>query len=177
MSDRHIIDVERLVDELKERVVREREAGAYADDFSGVELEVIPLRGDGLVQGFDLLPGEPRVRFRPELGFSSKPVIGIPITLVKRLILRLISFVMDDLARQTDAAVTRLEAGLAAEAAARESSASTHEAAVKAETAAREAVAVDVRGLSERLDQLSQSIDRLPSSCLRLDRRLVRASG
>jgi SAM-dependent methyltransferase len=196
MSDRHIIDVERLVDELKERVAREREAGAYADDLSSVELDVIPPQGDGLVQLFDLQPGEPRVRFRPELGFSSKPVIGIPITLVKKLILRLIFFVMDDLARQTDSAVTRLEAAVAAEAAARESATTSQESAlasqrsalasqesalasqesalasqrselasqkesVQAEIEAREAVAIDVRLLSQRLDELNQSLERL----------------
>ena len=76
--------------------------------------------GDGLAQGFDLAGGGPRVRFRPELGYSSKPVIGPVITLVKKFFLRLIFFVMDDLARQTDTAVTRLESALAAEVAARE---------------------------------------------------------
>ena len=157
MSDPQIIDVVRLVEELKERVAREREAGAYADDLSGVELEVIAPRADVLVEGFDLQPGQPRVRWRPELGFSSKPVIGIPITLVKKLILRLIFFVMDDLARQTDTAVRRLEAAVAAEAAAREAETGAREA----ETVAREAVQLDVQSLSRRLDALSASIDRL----------------
>ena len=171
MSDPQIIDVERLVEELKERVAREREAGAYADDLSGVELEVIPPRDDALVEGFDLQGRQPRIRFRPELGFSSKPVIGIPITLVKRLILRLIFFVLDDLARQTDAAVTRLESALAAEAGARESAAESlrsaalsHETTLQAETAAREAVAVDVKALSQRLDDLDASFERLQLS-------------
>jgi O-antigen chain-terminating methyltransferase len=169
-----IIDVERLVEELKERVAREREAGAYADDLSGVELEVIPPRDDaGLVQGFDLASGEPRVRFRPELGFSSKPVIGLPITLVKKLILRLIFFVMDDLARQTDVAVTRLETALAAEAAAREVAISSQKAEAQAETraevAAREAAQLDIQALSRRLDALWESIDRL-----QLNARLAR---
>jgi SAM-dependent methyltransferase len=167
MSDRQIIDVERLVEELKERVAREREAGAYADDLSDVQLEVPP-RGGDLAEGFDLQPGQPRVRFRPELGFSSKPVIGFPITLVKKFILRLIFFVMDDLARQTDAAVTRLEAALGAEASARELATERQElvtehqkATIQTESAAREAVAIDVRALSQRLDVLAQSLDRL----------------
>jgi O-antigen chain-terminating methyltransferase len=170
MGNPQIIDVERLVDELKERVARERKAGAYADDLSGVELEVPP-RGGDLVEGFDLQPGQPRVRFRPELGFSSKPIIGIPITLVKKFILRLIFFVMDDLARQTDAAVTRLEAALGAEASARELATEQQEAATEqqkaatqAESAAREAVALDVRALSLRLDALDTSLDRLQLS-------------
>ena len=106
-----IIDVERLVTELKERVARERAAGAYGDDLSGVELEVLPPMAPpmGSRQGFDLAGGGPRVRFRPELGFSSKPIVGPVITLVKKFFLRLLFFVLDDLARQTDTAVTRLE--------------------------------------------------------------------
>jgi SAM-dependent methyltransferase len=180
MGNPQIIDVERLVDELKERVARERKAGAYADDLSGVELEVPP-RGGDLVEGFDLQPGQPRVRFRPELGFSSKPVIGLPITLVKKFILRLIFFVMDDLARQTDAAVTRLESALGAEASARELATgsletrlASQEDAVQAESAAREAVALDVRSLSLRLDALDESLDRLQLSprLARLERGL-----
>jgi SAM-dependent methyltransferase len=185
MSDRQIIDVERLVDELKERVARERAEGAYPDDLSGVELEVLPPQGDGLAQGFDLQPGQPRVRFRPELGYSSKPVIGVPITLVKKLILRLIFFVMDDLARQTDVAVTRLESAVAAEATARESAAGSlqnaiqaERDAVQAESASREAVAVDVRALSERLGELAESLDHLQLNprLARLE-RAVRARG
>ena len=62
----------------------------------------------------------PRVRFRPELGFSSKPVIGPVITLVKRAHLRLQFYVLDDLARQADAAIASVEARLAAEIAMRE---------------------------------------------------------
>jgi hypothetical protein len=101
-------DVEHIAAALKERVERERAAGAYADDLSGFELQT---------------PGEdagPRVRLRPELGFSSKPVIGPVITQVKRLVLRLQFHVLDDLARQTDAAITRLERALAVEIATRE---------------------------------------------------------
>jgi hypothetical protein len=59
------------------------------------------------------------VRFRPELGFSSKPVIGPVITLVKRVLLRLQFYVLDDLARQADAAIANVEARLAAEIATR----------------------------------------------------------
>jgi hypothetical protein len=108
------IDVERLVEQLKERAERERAAGAYADDLSGVEL--VPSE---LGERFDL-GADGRIRFRPELGFSSKPVIGPVITLFKKFLLRTLFFVLDDLARQTDAAVRRLEAALSAEIAARE---------------------------------------------------------
>jgi hypothetical protein len=104
-------DTDQLVAELKRRVEKERAAGAYADDLSTVELKSPPLADDG---------SSPRVRFRPELGFSSKPVIGPVITLVKRLILRLQFYVFDDLAKQADAAIGDVEARLAAEIATRE---------------------------------------------------------
>jgi hypothetical protein len=105
------LDVEQLVAELKERVEKERAAGAYMDDLSGIRLQTPPVAGAA---------ASPRVRFRPELGFSSKPVIGPVITLVKRLILRLQFYVLDDLARQADAAIGNVEARLAAEIAMRE---------------------------------------------------------
>jgi hypothetical protein len=108
---RRPFDVEQLTAELKERVERERAAGAYADDLSDVELQTLPLAEDA---------SGPRVRFRPELGFSSKPVIGPVITLVKRLLLRLQFYVFDDLARQADTAIADVEARLAAEIAKRE---------------------------------------------------------
>ncbi len=158
-----IIDVERLVTELKERVARERAAGAYGDDLSGVELEVLPPMAppDGIAAGFDLAGGGPRVRFRPELGYSSKPVVGPVITLVKKFFIRLLFFVLDDLARQTDTAVTRLETALAAEAGARESAARHASESVEAETAAREATARDVRVLSQRADEVADAIEKL----------------
>ena len=108
---RRPIDVEQLVAELRERVDKERAVGAYTDDLSGVGLQ-IPSQARGRLS--------PRVRFRPELGFSSKPVIGPVITLVKRVILRLQFYVLDDLAQQADAAITNVEARLAAEIATRE---------------------------------------------------------
>ncbi len=97
--------------ELRERVEKERAAGAYADDLSGIGLQTPPQAEEA---------SGPRVRFRPELGFSSKPVIGPVITLVKRVILRLQFYVLDDLARQADAAIASVEARLAAEIATRE---------------------------------------------------------
>ena len=107
------VDLERLPAELKERADRERAAGNYPDDLSAYDLEP---PGDG----FDLRGDAPRIRFRPELGFSSKPVIGPGITLVKRFYLRLLLHVFDDLARQTDTAIGRVESALALEIAARE---------------------------------------------------------
>ncbi|MBA2567914.1 MAG: class I SAM-dependent methyltransferase [Actinobacteria bacterium] len=177
--DKQIIDVERLVTELKERVARERAAGGYGDDLSGVALEAPPPMRDGIAHGFDLVGGGPRVRFRPELGFSSKPVVGPVITLVKGFFLRLIFFVMDDMARQADTAITRLESALAAEASAREAAetevqvlgnaldAQRH--ALDAEIAARKAVQTDVGEVADRAGDIRSRLERL-----QLESRLAR---
>ena len=102
-------DVDQVVASLRQRVEQEQASGAYADDLSGFELETPPPEAS-----------DPRVQFRPELGFSSKPVIGRPITLVKRLLLRLQLYVFDDLAKQADEAIRRAENKLEVEIAARE---------------------------------------------------------
>jgi hypothetical protein len=114
---------ERLVERLEQQVAEQRAEGAYQDDLSGIELETRALDQHGrndLAAGFDLGATGPRVRFRPELGFSSKPVIGPVITGVKRFYLRMLFYVFDDLAQQTDAALARLEAALFVEVASRE---------------------------------------------------------
>ena len=95
MAEPPVIDVERLVEELRERLAAQRASGAYADDLSAILLDVGPVG--------------PQVRFRPELGFSSKPVVGPVITGVKQLQLRLLHYVLKDLADQTDAAIGRVE--------------------------------------------------------------------
>jgi len=102
--------VDQITTELKARVERRRAAGSYADDLSDVELEK-----PSLAPGSDLGAPGPRVQFRPELGFSSKPVVGPAITQFKRLLLRLQLYVFDDLARQADTAITRVENALAVE--------------------------------------------------------------
>ena len=154
-----VIDVARLVDELKARVAKERAAGEYGDDLSGVALEAPPSP-----QGTHGAPAQ--VRLRPELGFSSKPVIGPVITLVKKVLLRLLFFVLEDLAQQTDAAVKRLEAALAAEALARKRGNS-------AEAAAREGAQADIQALSQRADRFEAKVEglHLVDRLARLERR------
>jgi len=153
-GEQPIIDVERLVAELKERVARDRAAGKYAAEIGETPLEVLP----PLAVGFDLDGGSPHIRFRPELGFSSKPVIGPVITVVKKLLLRLLFFTLDDLAQQSDAAVQRLQNALAAEIAARE-------AVVSAEIAAREGLQASLGALSQRIAGLA-----IPERLARLER-------
>jgi SAM-dependent methyltransferase len=164
-----IIDVELLVEELKERVARERAAGGYADDLSGVALQK-PLPTDeasSLVPAYDV--DAPRVRFRPELGFSSKRVIGRPITLVKQFILRLLFHVFDDLAKQTDAALGRIEVSLAVQAGDLQREAQRFDARVTSEVGAREAVQADVKSLDERLAEIESRFEHL-----QLEARLAR---
>jgi hypothetical protein len=109
-------DPAKVVAELKERAEQERASGGYAEDLADVALD----EPGSIVQGFDLQSSAARVRFRPELAFSSKPVVGPAITLVKRFYLRLLLYVFDDLARQTDTAIARVEAALAVEIATRQ---------------------------------------------------------
>jgi SAM-dependent methyltransferase len=156
-----IIDVELLVEELKERVARERAAGAYADDLSGVALQKPGPEELAAPQGPAYDSGEPRVRFRPELGFSSKPVIGPVITLVKKFFLRLLFHVLDDLARQTDAALGRIEVALAVYAGDLQREAQRLDARLSSEVGAREAVQTDVRSLAEQLAEIESRFERL----------------
>jgi SAM-dependent methyltransferase len=99
-DDPPVVDVERLVSDLRERVKVLRAQGAY---------------GAEPAPGALPLPPEARVRFRPELGYSSKPIVGRPLTALKRLILRLLFHVFDDLARQTDVALDQVSATLGAQ--------------------------------------------------------------
>lgn len=171
-----VIDVELLVEELKTRVARERAAGAYADDLSGVALQKQPPEDAiaPLEPAYD--SDAPRVRLRPELGFSSKRVIGRPITLVKQFILRLLFFVLDDLARQTDAALGRIEVALAVHAGDLQREAQRFNAEVDridtrvtSEVGAREAVQTDVKSLGEQLAEIERRLDHL-----QLEPRLAR---
>jgi O-antigen chain-terminating methyltransferase len=140
-----VIDVERLVDELRERVAAARRDGLYGDDLAGEALRIPP--------------PEARVRFRPELAYSDKPLVGRPLTAVKRVILRLLIHVFDDLARQTDAAIGASEAWT--------------RAAIAGEVGARERIAADVASLAHRVDELERTLERLQLAprLARLERR------
>jgi hypothetical protein len=163
MPDRPI-DVDELVADLKARADRERAEGGYADadELASLELDVPPpdSAGSMLAHGFDLGGTSARVRFRPELGFSSKPVVGPLITGVKKLNLRLLFFVLDDLARQADAAITRLETALAAEVAAREAASEKQGDALRAERQARETAERELQALSVRIAALEERAKR-----------------
>src|SRR5262245_58390047 len=152
MAEPPVIDVDALVEDLRARVARAKAEGRYADDLSGI--------------GLRPPAPEARVRFRPELAYSTKPLVGRPLTAVKKLLLRLLVHVFDDLARQADAGIA------AAEGTARDARAWAEQAA-GAEAAARERVAADVAGLAGRLDGLEEQLGRLQVGprLARLERR------
>jgi O-antigen chain-terminating methyltransferase len=87
-----IIDVERLVDELRERVADRRRDGAYAEDLRQVPLPAV---------------APPAVVLRLDVGSAAtKPLVGR----VRRLFLRLLWRMFDDVARQTNDAVRSVRA-------------------------------------------------------------------
>jgi O-antigen chain-terminating methyltransferase len=152
MAEPPVIDVEALVEDLRARVARAKAEGLYADDLSGLALR----------------PPAPeaRVRFRPELAYSTKPLVGKPLTAVKKVLLRLLVHVFDDLARQADAGIA------AAEATAKDARAWAETAAV-AEAETRERLASDLVGLLGRIEELEGQLQRLQLGprLARLERR------
>jgi len=140
-----LLDVDALVAALRARVAAQRARGAYGADVGSGPVAV---RAGGPVH----------VRFRPELGYSSKPVVGRPITLAKQVTLRALVHVFDDLARQTDAAVARAWSHADEVTGA---VAVRVEEVLTAEIAARETAQRDIRDLSLRLDALARRVDDL----------------
>jgi hypothetical protein len=161
MADRPA-DADEIVADLKERADRERAEGGYpdVDELSALALEASPAAGHPLLEGFDLGGNAPRIRFRPELGFSSKPVVGPVITGVKKLNLRLLFYVFDDLARQADAAIGRLASALAVEANTREADSARLQDALRKEHQARKALEREVEALSARVAELEEQSKR-----------------
>src|SRR5262245_38133741 len=133
MAEPPVIDVDALVEDLRARVARAKAEGRYGDDLSGLELR----------------PPAPeaRVRFRPELAYSTKPVVGRPLTAVKKTLIRLLVHVFDDLARQADTGIA------AAEAVARDARAWA-EQALEAEVEARLALLGRIEALEDQLRHL-----------------------
>jgi SAM-dependent methyltransferase len=179
-----LVDVEQLVDELRERVERERAASGYSEDVAAVQME--PVNGEPPRTGDSarVAAAIQQVVYRPEVGYSSRPVIGPILTGVKRLFYRLFFYPLDDLARQTNAAVHQLHArGDRAEQAVETVQALRERIdtlANQLELAHRltaESLGRDVRGVAERLAELEATQDRLQvqSRLGRLE-RLVRTS-
>lgn len=193
-ENEQLIDVERLVGELRERVERERAAGRYGDDVGSVPLRPLDDNAStvGLDQTLAQFPPPPQIVYRPELGYSSRRVVGPVLSAFKRLFYRLFAYPLDDLARQTDEAVRdlyvarrQLEAAVAVTAR-QEDLAATRDALMgrvdtlvnqlelvdRLEARQRESVQRDVKDVAARLAELEGAVERLelPSRLARLER-------
>ncbi|MCB9011013.1 MAG: class I SAM-dependent methyltransferase [Actinobacteria bacterium] len=143
MANEPIIDVQQLVTDLRARA----------------------RQGDGeLAFGALEIPaadGRPVVRFRPELGYSSKPVVGKAITGVKRTILRMVFHVFDALARDTDHAIHALWNRTAEVERIAQADRGHIDAAIENETSAREQVQADVASIAQRLASVEEQLRQL----------------
>ena len=139
-----VIDVERLVEELRGRAAAMRAAGGLGGD---LDLGAIPVSG----------PDRPRVTFNPGLGYSTKPVVGPVITGVKKTTLRMLFHVLDGLAREADTAVGALW-NRADEAERRLAAAEGVGTSLAAEITAREGGQADVASLATRLADLEETL-------------------
>ena len=133
------IDVEQVVADLQERVAKARAKGGH-------DQAILDTR-------FSL--GQDRIVLRPEVAFSSKRVIGPPISALKRTLIRLQFRFLDDVVGQVNAAID-------AERLARES-----------EVGLREVLAVRVQSLEAELEgtraQLREMQQRLETVESRAD--------
>lgn len=85
-THRQIIDVEQIVEELRERAAQRRAAGELNTGILEARLDIRP----------------ERITLRPEVAYSAKPVIGPFITGAKRLLIRLQYHFLDDVIAQTN---------------------------------------------------------------------------
>lgn len=99
----HVIDVDRLVTELRDRVAEQRAAGHYADDLSVYEVE-------------PPAPPEISVHFRPEVAeLTQKRFVGPMVVAVRRFLVRVLRVVHEDFALQVSAALREFDSKLSAE--------------------------------------------------------------
>jgi O-antigen chain-terminating methyltransferase len=126
-----IIDVDRLVADLQERVAARTAAGGYDESL--------------LAAPFELLTGTPvgTIVLRPEAAYSSKPVVGPLITWMKRGLIRSLFHFLNDAVSQANVA---LAAG---------------RTAVERETGAREALEAQLQGTTRELDEARDRIHAL----------------
>jgi predicted TPR repeat methyltransferase len=146
-----LVDVAQLVDDLRGRVERERVGGRYVDDVASVQLEPVPGEPPQTAGESETPPtaSTPYVVYRPQVGYSSRPLIGSGLTAVKRLFYRLFLYPLDDLARQANDAVKHLHERL-------DASSQLAEQAMAVEAAVREA---SVQGVRDRIDTLANQLE------------------
>jgi hypothetical protein len=118
------IDVEKVVAELQARVARGRQDG---DD-------------DAAIRGPQLTLGQDRIVLRPELTASTRRVVGVPLSLVRRALMRVQFQFLDDLVGQVNRAIDR------------------ERTAREGETGDREALALRVQSHEAELDAIRASL-------------------
>ncbi len=94
------VDVEAIVAEIQVRAAHARRSGGYRPEILDIPFE-------------HLAPDSTLIRLRPEMGYSSKPVVGPAITTAKKTLLRGIRHVLDDAFTQTNTAVAGLREEIA----------------------------------------------------------------
>lgn len=94
-----IIDVERIVEDIRERAAVRRAHGGYDLRIADARLDIRP----------------DRITLRPETAYSSKPVIGRLITGAKRTLIKLQYHFLDDVVSQTNRALEIARAQVKAE--------------------------------------------------------------
>lgn len=163
-----IIDVGRLVADLQRRAAVNRERGLYDATLLSAPFDLDPLESDDM-----LVAGLGPMRLRPDIGYSSKPVVGAPITLVKRVAERLVHHVVQDgldqashriehLARSIEDAERRGEERV-------ESQGRTLRAMMQREGLRRVELAEDGARLLERFQELADRVGELAERIERLE--------
>ena len=99
MNDVPTLDVDQIVADLQQRVAARHARGGY-------DPQVLDRR-------FELVEG--KIVLRPEVAYSSKPLVGGPITALKRMVIRLQIHFLNDLVSQINAVVAAHVAKLEAE--------------------------------------------------------------
>ncbi len=105
------IDLDRLMDDLKRRV-EDRRAAA--------EIDPRILHMPFTVEGGENGAGTASVRLRPETAYSSKPIVGRPVTIAKRSAIRFLYHFLNDLVGQLNTVLARLDEAQQGEERARE---------------------------------------------------------
>ena len=123
-----ILDVDRIVADLQERVTARRAAGEYDEQTFRTRFELV----------------EGKVVLRPELAYSARPLVGAPLTAIKRLLIRLQIHFLTDIVAQVNAALAADRAKLEAE--------SRRRATLEERVAAIEACLTELHGAPNEAD-------------------------
>lgn len=105
------IDLDRLMDDLKRRVDARRAAA---------EIDPRILHMPFTIETDENGSGAASVRLRPETAYSSKPLVGRPVTIAKRGAIRFLYHFLNDLVGQINTVLARLDEAQSAQERARE---------------------------------------------------------